>query len=294
MLRSNPVTFSFSGNAVTPRLLGVLIAGWLGLGAAWGQPSGTQVSNRQQFWSEQVLVYQLPGRFSLQLDHQYNRQASDRGTQDWHVLRLPLQQMLRPWVFYQQNETLRWGLSPLGIWWNWSQEFEDQAVGYSREICTIPELSLTPPSAGPGTRTYRLRTEFRFPSGTDSLRGEYNFRADGEAPYVRADRLNIRLRTLAEYQFPVFRREPDDERWYLEVSTEPMLVWSDDGGVQFDQNRFSLALGRRLGEHVRLELGYLSQLRYRPPGTDDPREFRFRNILMFNIQITRTSSRHHN
>jgi hypothetical protein len=252
--------------------------------AAWGQ---VQLSNRQQLWTEQVLVYNVKGPWGYQLDHQYNRQASNRGTQDWNIVRLPLQQMLRPWLHYRASERVRWGLSPLGIWWNWSQDFANERPAFSQEFCTIPELNLTPAPNQTGERTYRFRLEFRLPTAAGRLNGDYNFLADGEAPYVRADRLNIRFRTLAEYRRPLFRRRADDRRWFGLLSTEPMVAWGAEDGLLPDQNRLTLALGRRLSEQVQLQVGYLSQLRYRPPVDGERSELRFRNILLLTLQITR-------
>ena len=233
--------------------------------------------DRQVFWSEVNLVYKTKGRWSFQLDHQYRRQAEDNNGRDWNVFRYPLLQVFRPWVSYQLSNPVRLSLSPVGLWWNWGRTSEYQPLTFFQEVRIIPQLQVTKP-AGDGEFIQRYRTELRWPSLIDTLASTYVFLSDGESQQVLADRFDVRLRAMARWLNPVFKRSATDKRWYTHVSVEPMVVLARTG-ARFDQNRTYLALGRRLKDHIRLEVGYLSQLALQTNSTERLRTLRFNNAL---------------
>lgn len=211
------------------------------------------------------------------MDHQYRRQAEDNNGRDLNVLRYPLQQVFRPWVSYQLNKPVRLSLSPIGLWWTWSRPNDFQPTTFFQEVRIIPQLAITKP-VGDGELVYRFRTELRWPSRTDTLANTYVFLSDGESQQVLADRFNLRLRAMLRWIKPIFKRDETDTRWYLQTSIEPMLVVSRSVR-RFDQNRTYIALGRRLRENLRVELGYLNQFTVQTNEVERIRTFRLNHAL---------------
>ncbi|QKZ13047.1 DUF2490 domain-containing protein [Spirosoma sp. KUDC1026] len=244
---------------------------------ATAQRYPSAVRHRTVFWSEINAVYKLPGKWSLQIDHQYRRQADDNNGRDLNAFRHPLLQVFRPWVSYQLSKPVRLSLSPIGLWWNWGRTNEYQPITFTQEVRIIPQLQITKP-AGDGELIQRFRTEFRWPSLTDTLANAYIFLADGESQRVLADRFNLRLRAMLRWINPIFKRNTDDKRWYSHLSVEPMLVVADAGAF-FDQNRTYLALGRQLAPNLRLELGYLNQFTIQMSESEALRLHRFNHAL---------------
>lgn len=227
-------------------------------------------------------MYKTNRKWSFQLDHQYRRQAEDNNGRDVNVFRYPLQQVFRPWISYQLSKPVRLSLSPIGLWWTWSRPNDFQPTTFFQEVRVIPQLAITKP-AGNGELVYRFRSELRWPSRTDTLANTYVFLSDGESQQILADRFNVRLRAMLRWIKPVFRHNDSDKpaagpRWYLQTSVEPMLVVSRS--VQrFDQARTYVALGRRLRENLRVELGYLNQFSVQTNEAERLRTFRLNHAL---------------
>ncbi len=241
---------------------------------ATAQTYRTEVRHRPVFWSEVGLAYKTAGKWSFQLDHQYRRQAEDNNGRDLNVFRYPLQQVFRPWVSYQVSKPVRLSLSPIGLWWTWSRSNEFQPTTFFQEVRVIPQLQITKP-AGDGEFITRFRTELRWPSRTDTLANTYVFLSDGESQQLLADRFNVRLRAMARWIMPI---KGKNSSWYTHLSIEPMAVVSKS--VQrFDQNRTYLALGRRLRENLRMELGYLNQFSIQKNDAEQLRTFRLNHAL---------------
>nr|WP_298935057.1 DUF2490 domain-containing protein [uncultured Dyadobacter sp.] len=238
--------------------------------------------NRTVFWSEVNLVYKTAGKWGFQLDHQYRRQAEDNG-RDLNAFRYPLLQVFRPWISYQLSQPVQLSLSPLGFWWNWGRVSTYQPLTFFQEIRIIPQLQITKP-IGNGQLIQRVRTELRWASRTDTLTSAYIFLSDGESQQVLADRFSLRLRTLARWMNPAFKRDPADNRWYTQLSIEPMLVVSASG-IRFDQQRTYLALGRRIQEHLRLEVGYINQFTFQRREADRLHLFRFNHGLHLYVYL---------
>ncbi|MFD2570206.1 DUF2490 domain-containing protein [Spirosoma soli] len=236
------------------------------------------VRNQAVFWSELNLVYKTAGRWSFQLDHQYRRQAEYNNGRDLNVFRYPLLQVFRPWVSYQLSKPVRLSLSPIGLWWNWGRVSSYQPTTFFQEVRVIPQLQITKP-LGDGELIQRFRTELRWPSRTDTLANTYVFLSDGESRQVLADRFNVRLRAMARWINPIFKRSSGGESpWYSHLSIEPMMVVSNSG-ARFDQNRTYLALGRKLRENLRVELGYLNQFSLQTNTAEQLRIARFNHAL---------------
>ncbi|AQG79737.1 DUF2490 domain-containing protein [Spirosoma montaniterrae] len=244
------------------------------------------VRHRPVFWSEMNLVFKTKGKWSFQLDHQYRRQAEDTQFRDLNIFRLPLQQVFRPWISYQLTKPVRLSLSPIGLWWTWNRPSEFQPTTFFQEIRVIPQLTITKP-AGDGELVYRFRSELRWPSRTDTLANEYVFLSDGESQQVLADRFNVRLRAMLRWIKPIRGKESG---WYVQSSVEPMMVVSRSVR-RFDQNRTYLAIGRRLRENMRVELGYLNQFSIQNNEVERIRTFRFNHALhvYFYLENRRTS-----
>ena len=242
-----------------------------------------QVLNRPVFWSELNLVYKTGGKWSFQLDHQYRRQADDDNGRDLNAFRHPLLQVFRPWISYQLSDPVRLSLSPVGFWWNWGRVNDYQPTTFFQEIRVIPQLQITK-SVGDGEFVQRFRTELRWASLTDTLANAYVFLSDGESQQVLADRFNVRLRAMARWINPIFKRNKEDDRWYSHVSIEPMLVVAASG-ARFDQNRTYVALGRKIQKHIRLELGYMNQFTMQRTEADLVRLFRFNHALHLYVYL---------
>lgn len=232
------------------------------------------VRHRPVFWSEVNLAYRTAGRWSFQLDHQYRRQAEDNNGRDLNVFRYPLQQVFRPWIGYQISKPVRLSLSPIGLWWTWSRPNDRQPTTFFQEVRVIPQLQITQP-AGNGEFIMRFRTELRWPSRTDTLANTYVFLSDGESQQVLADRFNVRLRAMARWIRPI---NGTSSGWYTHLSIEPMAVVSKSVR-RFDQNRTYLAVGRRLRENLRMELGYLNQFSIQTNEAERLRTFRLNHAL---------------
>ncbi|GAB3981823.1 hypothetical protein GCM10028806_52250 [Spirosoma terrae] len=241
-----------------------------------GQSTRHETRNRAVFWTEQNFVFKTGGRWSFQLDHQYRRQADDDG-RDLNAFRHPLLQVFRPWINYQLSKPVRLSISPIGLWWNWGRINEYQPTTFFQEIRIIPQLQITKP-LGDGEFIQRFRTELRWPSRTDTLANAYVFLSDGESQEVLADRFNVRLRAMARWINPVFKRNEQDKRWYTHLSIEPMMVLSPTA-THFDQNRTYMAIGRKISENLRLELGYLNQYTIQRIPADQLRIHRFNHAL---------------
>lgn len=237
------------------------------------QPYRHDVRHRPVFWSEVNLVYRTAGKWSFQLDHQYRRQTEDNNGRDLNVFRYPLQQVFRPWIGYQLSKPVRLSLSPVGLWWTWSRPNAFQPTTFFREVRIIPQLQVTQP-AGNGELIMRFRTELRWPSRTDTLSNTYVFLSDGESQQLLADRFNVRLRAMARWIRPISGKPG----WYTHLSIEPMAVVSKSAR-RFDQSRTYLALGRRLRENMRVELGYLNQFSVQTNEVERLRTLRLNHAL---------------
>ncbi len=246
----------------------------LSIRAATAQDYRQVVRHRPVFWSEVGLVYKTSGKWSFQLDHQYRRQAADNNGGDLNLFRYSLQQVFRPWVSYQLSVPVRVSLSPIGLWWTWSRPNAFQPTTFFQEIRVIPQLQITKP-AGNGEFITRFRTELRWPSRTDTLASAYVFLSDSESQQVLADRFNVRLRSMARWIKPIGGKPSG---WYAHLSIEPMAVVSKSVR-RFDQNRTYIALGRRLRENMRLEVGYLNQFSVLRNNTAQRQTFRFNHAL---------------
>ena len=238
------------------------------------QPYQRAIRHRPVFWSEMNLVYRTAGKWAFQFDHQYRRQAEDNNGLDLNAFRYPLQQVFRPWVSYQVSKPMRVSLSPIGLWWTWSQPNAYQPTTFFQEVRVIPQLQITK-LAGNGELITRFRTELRWPSRTDTVANTYVFLSDGESQRVLADRFNVRLRAMARWINPIRGK---DSGWYTHLSIEPMAVVSRSVR-RFDQNRTYAALGRRLRDNMRVELGYLNQFSIQTNETERLRTFRLNHAL---------------
>ncbi|HLL93643.1 MAG TPA: DUF2490 domain-containing protein [Spirosoma sp.] len=238
------------------------------------QPYQNVVRHRPVFWSEMGLVYRTAGRWSVQLDHQYRRQAEDNAGRDLNIFRYPLQQVFRPWISYQVSKPVRLSLSPIGLWWTWNRPSDFQPTTFFQEVRVIPQLQITKP-AGQGEFITRFRTELRWPSRTDTLATTYVFLSDGETQPLQADRFNVRLRAMARWIRPLGGK---NSGWYTHLSIEPMAVVSRSVR-RFDQTRTYAALGRRLRENLRAELGYLNQFSVQTNEVERLRNFRLNHAL---------------
>ncbi len=237
---------------------------------AYGQSFQNEVRHRAVFWTELNYVYKINTRWSLQLDHQYRRQADDHG-RDLNVFRHPLLQVFRPWVNYQISKPVRLSLSPIGVWWNWGKTNQYQPITFFQEIRVIPQLQITKPLKK-GEFVQRYRAELRWPSHTDTLATSYIFLSDGESQEVLADRFNVRLRAMARWINPL------NKKWYTHVSVEPMAVISPSI-THFDQNRTYLAMGRYVKKNLRVEVGYLNQFAVQRIPDEALRLYRFNHAL---------------
>lgn len=249
---------------------------------ALAQSYRNDIRHRPVFWSELNLVYKTAGRWSFQLDHQYRRQSEDNNGRDLNVFRYPLLQVFRPWISYQLTKPVRLSLSPIGLWWNWGRVSEYQPTTFFQEIRVIPQLQITKP-IGDGEFIQRFRTELRWPSRTDTLANTYVFLSDGESRQVLADRFNVRLRAMARWINPVFQQSKN-KSWYSHLSIEPMAVLSK-ASTRFDQNRTYLALGRKLQDNLRIELGYLNQFSIQKNQAEQIRTFQFNHALHLYVYL---------
>lgn len=246
----------------------------------WAQGYVSTAEHRAVFWSEQNFVIKTPGKWSFQLDHQYRRQAGDVNRRDLNIVRLPLQQVFRPWINYQISKPVKLSVSPVGLWWTWGRNSVEQPTTFFQEIRIIPQVAISQ-NVGPNELSYRFRTELRWPSNLDTLTSAYVFLSDGESQKVLADRFDVRLRGRFRWDRPIFTAESD---WYAQGSMEPMAVLSTSG-VRFDQNRTTLAVGRNLGDNLRLELGYLNQFSIRTNEAELTRLFRFNHALQVYLYL---------
>lgn len=89
-----------------------------------------------------------------------------------------------------------------------------------------------------------------------------------------------RMRYLARATLPLRGETLDPGEWFVSVGNEVFLNFG--ANIQqnvFDQNRLQLTLGRRLGDGVRLEVGYLDHLVLRPSGREVERNHTLLTVL---------------
>lgn len=218
----------------------------------------------KMFWTETIFSGKIKGKFGYQVDYQYRRSADPNtveGGDHNNIFKNPLQQVVRPWIYYQPNDAIRFSLSPLGWWGNWSESGSN--LQFTPEFRITPQVTLNQ-KFGRVVISHRYRYEFRFfgdkksaENGWDFSKGYYNFNDD---MHTRS-----RLRYFIRALVPLNNATLKPGTFYVNTYNEIFVnIGKSVGNTNlFDQNRFFLGLGYRFNPLFRLEAGYLSQTVFR-------------------------------
>jgi Protein of unknown function (DUF2490) len=104
----------------------------------------------------------------------------------------------------------------------------------------------------------RFRLEQRFSNLPIANNGIFE---PGDAVYTN------RFRLLSRFSIPLKGKSIEDKSWYVSFYDEFFVNFGKNVGLNiFDQNRAYLALGYKIPQLGRLELGYLNQLIFRSDG----------------------------
>ena len=210
--------------------------------AARAQESGPADSTRHDanVWAVYAGSHQWSTHFGVHLEGQVRRADG---------LNAPKQFLLRP-----------------GVRYSWTDRVTLTA-GYAYQR-TSPHGLLAEPIPVPEHRAWE-QVEVETPAGRVALahrvRLEHRWQADVEEDDTGAARRSgWSYSNRARYQLratrPLHGGAPDDAGWYLTATEEPFVrVGPGGSGRSFDQNRAFLGLGRRWGERLRAEGGYLHQ-----------------------------------
>lgn len=218
----------------------------------------------KMFWTETVFAGKIKGKFGYQVDYQYRRSADPNTTEGGdhnNIFKNPLQQVVRPWIYYQPSDAVRFSISPLGWWANWSGSGSN--LQFTPEFRITPQLTLNQ-KFGRLVVTHRYRYEFRFfgerrpaESGWDFSKGYQNF---NDEMHTRS-RMRFLLRIFVPLNNPTLKPGTLYINTYNEIFVN--IGKSVGSSNLLDQNRFFLGLGYRFNPIFRLEGGYLSQTVFR-------------------------------
>ena len=237
------------------------------------------VRHRTALWTQTEIVYRTARKWSFQLDHLYWRQANDANEHDLDLVRYPLLQVFRPWINYQLSKPVRLSLSPISLWWSWSQTGQSSKLMFQKDLRLIPQITVSRP-LHKGTFMVRYRNEFRWRSGIDTLTSEYGFLDDKLPP----DRFDMRPWLLLRWVVPLSGNRPPEKSWYLQSNVEVIGLFSKTA-TRLDQQRLYFTVGRRLSDTFRLEMGLMNSLAVRKNEGLHLRTFQFIHALTFNLSI---------
>lgn len=231
------------------------------------------VSNKM-FWTETTVAGRIKNKFSYQVDYQYRRSADAenvKGGNHDNLFKNAFQQMLRPWLHYQVNESLRISASPIGFWGTWSESADALSCVAENRISLQAILNQ---KMNRITITHRYRYEFRFIGDKQRTNNTWDM---FESPEFSGDGIQTkgRMRYYLRALVPLNNSTLLHNTFYINAYNEIFL--NTGKAVRntnlIDQNRLFVGLGYRFPIDVRLEVGYLNQT-----------AFRFNNALQNNVE----------
>jgi hypothetical protein len=239
-----------------------------------------QYNNKNSFWSELNFMGKISKRFSYQLDFQYRFQSQQQSNQPKanlnNIFLNPYQTVFRPWFHYwpTDDRKLRLSISPIGFWGTFGlagsngttkgpgELSNDKLLEYP-EIRSCYQLT-TYDKIGRVAITYRFRYELRWVGNGQPSTPVYNksgydfFHGLGMQNCTFKQRLRIFFRT----DIPFKGTTIDAKEFYFAWQNELWVgLGNKTGNSNFlDQNRAYAAIGYKLPQDIRIEIGYLNQV----------------------------------
>ncbi len=261
-----------------------------------------QFNTKNSFWSELNFIGTIGKKFAYQLDFQYRFQSEQQYYQPNarlnNIFLNPYQTVFRPWLhFYPTSDRkIRLSASPIGFWATYGlagsngtvkapgEDANDQLLEYP-EIRSSYQLT-TYDKIGRVSVSYRLRYEFRWignGQASSAVNNRSGFDFTHGVPMVN-NTFKQRLRIFFRTDVPFKGNTLDAKEFYLAWQNE---LWIGLGkktvNANFmDQNRAYLAIGYKLPQDVRVEIGYLNQVvpqNIYASGGKNVRNMDFNNVL---------------
>jgi hypothetical protein len=247
--------------------------------AAFSQDT-RQYNMKNSFWSELNFVGAISKRFSYQLDFQYRFQSQQQSYQPNanlnNIFLNPYQTVFRPWFHYYPTDDrkLRLSISPIGFWATYGLAGSNGTVRAKDEdandaLLEYPEIRscyqlTTYDKIGRVMISYRFRYELRWigngqPSTAVSNKSGFDFFHG--MPMDNAT-FKQRLRIFFRTDVPFKGLTVDAKEFYFAWQNELWIgLGKKTANSNFlDQNRAYAAIGYKLPQEIRIEVGYLNQL----------------------------------
>jgi hypothetical protein len=239
-----------------------------------------QYNNKSSFWSELNFIGNISKKFAYQLDFQYRFQSQQQSYQSNanlnNIFLNPYQTVFRPWIHYYPNKDrkIRLSISPIGFWGTFGlagsngttkaagEAANDNLLEYP-EIRSTYQLT-TYDKIGRVAITYRFRYELRWVGNGQPSTPVYNksgFDFFHGMPMVNAT-FKERLRIFFRTDVPFKGTTIDAKELYFAWQNELWIgLGKKTANSNFlDQNRAYAAIGYKLPQEIRIEIGYLNQI----------------------------------
>jgi hypothetical protein len=262
-----------------------------------------QYNSKNSFWSELNFVGAIGKKCAYQLDFQYRFQSEQQYYQPNanlnNIFLNPYQTVFRPWFHYYptNDRKLRLSISPLGFWGTFGLAGSNGTVKAPGELANdnlleYPEIRstyqlTTYDKIGRVAITYRFRYELRWIGNGQPSTPVFNksgFDFFHGMPMSNAT-FKQRLRIFFRTDIPFKGITIDPKEFYFAWQNE---LWIGLGkktanSNYFDQNRAYAAIGYKLPQEIRIEMGYLNQLIPQSIYSSNGQNIRnmdFNNVLM--------------
>jgi hypothetical protein len=241
-------------------ILSVLV--FLVLSDVSAQNSQRDSFKRNSFWTENLFIGPIKGKFKYQLDYQYRRMsdASDAEGASLNMFKNPAQHVYRPWVHYQMNDNVRFSISPLGFWETYTPAVEAGGVKKIQpEYRICPQVTLNN-KFGRMSIDQRYRYEYRMfgLKVPDTSNNEFGY-AQGHEFSGLANK--NRFRYFIRATIPLGNHQKLEEKTlYIVAWNEIFLGFGGNTNNDkiWDQNRTFCLLGYKpkMDVPMRFEAGY--------------------------------------
>ncbi len=239
-----------------------------------------QFNTKNSFWSELNFIGNIGKKFAYQLDFQYRFQSEQQYYQPNanlnNIFLNPYQTVFRPWLHYypSKDRKIRFSVSPLGFWGTYGlagsngtvkapgEDANDKLLEYP-EIRSCYQLT-TYDKIGRVSIAYRLRYELRWigngePSTAVSNKTGFDFM---HGMPMNNPTFKQRLRVFFRTDVPFKGNTLDAREFYFACQDELWVgLGKKTANANFlDQNRVYVAIGYKLPQDIRVEVGYLNQV----------------------------------
>jgi hypothetical protein len=239
-----------------------------------------QYNSKNSFWSELNFIGNIGKKFAYQLDFQYRFQSQQQSYQPNanlnNIFLNPYQTVFRPWFHYYpgKDRKLRLSISPIGFWGTYGLAGSNGTVKAPGEpandkLLEYPEIRscyqlTTFDKIGRVSLAYRFRYELRWvgngqPSTPVDNKSGFDFFHG--VPLTNAT-FKQRFRFFMRADVPFKGTTIDAKEFYFAMQNELWIgLGKKTANSNFlDQNRAYAAIGYKLPQEIRIEIGYLNQV----------------------------------